>query len=367
MAAIKPMVDANVLVYAHNQDSPFYPQASTLLTGLVETGGFCVSSLVLHEFFSVITDGRKMENPLSSDTAFSIIGAYGDSEVIDLLPADESAFFSWLRKTRPAIKRYGIYDAFIAYTMFENGVSTLYTNNSKDFKKFEFVEAINPFSSLDGRTADADADSSESDPIPYGRQSISEKDIAAVCRVLRSDWLTQGPVVEEFERAIADYCGAKYAVAVANGTVALHLACLAAGLGSGDEGITTPISFLATANCMIYCGARPVFADIEPGSWNIDPAEIEKKVTAKTKVVIPVHFAGLPCDMAEIREIADRNGLTVIEDACHAIGAQYQGRKVGGTGTAHMTCFSFHPVKHLTTGEGGAILTDDELQMKVRG
>ncbi|MDD5306753.1 MAG: UDP-4-amino-4,6-dideoxy-N-acetyl-beta-L-altrosamine transaminase [Deltaproteobacteria bacterium] len=203
--------------------------------------------------------------------------------------------------------------------------------------------------------------------IPYGRQWIDENDIAAVTDVLRGDWLTQGPAVERFERALADDCGARHAVAVANGTVALHLACLAADAGPGDEGITSPITFLASANCLVYCGARPVFADIDATTWNIDPAEIEKKITPRTKVVIPVHFAGLPCDMTAIRAIADRHGLMVIEDACHAIGAEYHGRRIGGTGTADMVCFSFHPVKHITTGEGGAVLTNsDELAAKLQ-
>ncbi len=196
--------------------------------------------------------------------------------------------------------------------------------------------------------------------IPYGKQLIEDDDIQAVVEALRGDWLTQGPGVQRFEEALAQYCGAKHAVAVANGTIALHLACLAAGVGPGDEGVTTPITFLASANCLLYVGAKPVFADIDPATWNIDPAEIEKKITEKTKVLIPVHFGGLPCDMKEIREIADRHGLTIIEDACHAIGGEYKGKRVGGTGTAEMTCLSFHPVKHMTTGEGGAVLTDDE-------
>lgn len=200
---------------------------------------------------------------------------------------------------------------------------------------------------------------SERRKIPYGRQWLDEDDITAVVNVLRGDWLTQGPAVERFESALADYCGAKYAVVVANGTVALHMACLAAGIGPGDEGITSPITFLASANCLIYCGARPVFADISPETWNIAPDDIERKITSKTKAIIPVHFAGLPCDMAEIRAIAARHRLTVIEDACHAIGAAYNGKRIGGTGTADMVCLSFHPVKHITTGEGGAILTDD--------
>jgi perosamine synthetase len=203
--------------------------------------------------------------------------------------------------------------------------------------------------------------------IPYGKQLISDADIAAVVEVLRHDWLTQGPAVTRFEQALAEYCGAKHAIAVANGTVALHLACVAANVGHGDEGITSPITFLASANCLAYTGATPVFADIQPDTWNICPREIEKRISPRTKVLIPVHFGGLPCEMEEIRSIADDHDLVIIEDACHAIGAKYKGKRMGGTSTADMVCFSFHPVKHITTGEGGAVVTDnDELADRLR-
>ena len=196
--------------------------------------------------------------------------------------------------------------------------------------------------------------------IPYGKQSISDEDFAAVEAVLRSDWLTQGPMVERFERALAERCGARHAVVVANGTVALHLACLAANLGPGDEGITSSLTFLASANCMLYCGATPVFVDIGPHTWNIEPYRIEEAITDRTKVLIPVHFAGLPCDMREIRAVARARGLTIIEDACHALGATYESQPVGAPEASDMVCLSFHPVKHITTGEGGAILTQDD-------
>jgi len=196
--------------------------------------------------------------------------------------------------------------------------------------------------------------------IPYGKQSISDEDFAAVEAVLRSDWLTQGPMVERFERVLAERCGARHAVVVANGTVALHLACLAANLGPGDEGITSSLTFLASANCMLYCGATPVFVDIGPHTWNIEPYRIEEAITDRTKVLIPVHFAGLPCDMREIRAVARARGLTIIEDACHALGATYESQPVGAPEASDMVCLSFHPVKHITTGEGGAILTQDD-------
>ncbi len=194
--------------------------------------------------------------------------------------------------------------------------------------------------------------------IPYGRQWIEEDDIEAVVRVLRGEYLTTGPKIKEFEEELANYTGAKYAVAVSNGTSALHAACFAAGIKEGDEVITTPVTFAASANCVLYMGAKPVFADIDPQTYNIDPEDIKAKITDKTKAIIPVHFTGQPCDMDEILKIAKENNLTVIEDGAHALGAEYKGRRVGSIG--NMTTFSFHPVKHITTGEGGAITTDSE-------
>jgi UDP-4-amino-4,6-dideoxy-N-acetyl-beta-L-altrosamine transaminase len=194
--------------------------------------------------------------------------------------------------------------------------------------------------------------------IPYSRQKIDEDDIQAVNNVLRSDWITQGPKIAEFEKRVASYCGSKYAVAVSSGTAGLHLACLAAGISSGDEIITSPITFVASANCALYVGARPVFADIRPDAYHIDVKELKKKITKKTKAIIPVDFAGHPCDMDAINQIAKDNGLVVIEDAAHSLGAKYKGRRVGTF--ADMTIFSFHPVKHITTGEGGMIVTDNK-------
>lgn len=193
--------------------------------------------------------------------------------------------------------------------------------------------------------------------IPYGRQSINDEDIAAVVETLKSDFLTTGPKVQEFEEKIAAYTGVKYAVAVANGTAALHVACLAAGIGAGDEVITTALTFAASANCVLYCGGRPVFADVDPDTYNIDPADIERKITEKTKAIIPVHFTGQPCDMDEIHRIAKKHGLLVIEDGAHALGAEYKGKIIGGL--SDMTTISFHPVKHITTGEGGIVLTNN--------
>jgi len=193
--------------------------------------------------------------------------------------------------------------------------------------------------------------------LPYGHQRIDEEDIKAVIEVLRSDWITTGPKVAEFEEAFAGYIGSKYAVSFSSGTAALHGASFAAGLGPGDEAITTPMTFCATANCVLYQGAKPVFADICLDTLNIDPDEIARRITPRTKAILPVDYAGHPPDLEPILELARRHGLVVIEDACHALGAKYGGRRVGSI--SHMTVFSFHPVKNITTGEGGMVATGD--------
>ena len=206
--------------------------------------------------------------------------------------------------------------------------------------------------------------------IPYGRQSIDEEDIQAVVDVLRSDLITQGPVSVQFEEAIATYCGARYAVAVANGTAALHLAALAAGFGSGDEVITSPLTFVSSPNCVLYCDATPIFADIDEKTYCLSAEHIRKKITPSTRGVIPVHFAGHPCDMSVIQDLAREHELIVIEDAAHAIGGKYQleGQtfKVGSCAHSDMTIFSFHPVKNMTSGEGGVVTTNNpELYKKL--
>jgi len=194
--------------------------------------------------------------------------------------------------------------------------------------------------------------------LPYGHQWIDEEDIKAVIEVLRSDWITQGPKVAEFEKEFAKYVGARYAVAVNSGTAALHAACFAAQIEKGDEVITTPITFAASANCVLYQGGTPVFADIDTDTLNIDPIEIKKKITRKTKALIPVDFTGQPVNLDKILQIAKDNNLIIIEDASHALGATYKGRKIGSI--SDMTIFSFHPVKHITTGEGGMVTTNNE-------
>lgn len=198
--------------------------------------------------------------------------------------------------------------------------------------------------------------------IPYGRQSIGQEDVEAVVTVLRSDWLTQGPLVERFERALADYCGAKYAVVVSSGTAALQTAYFAAGLRTGDEFITSPMTFAATCNAGIWQGAKPVFVDINPETGNIDESLIEAVITNKTKIISPIDYTGRPVDIYRIMEIARKYNLIVVEDACHALGASVGGKKVGGI--SDMTILSFHPVKIITTGEGGAVLTNNEVLYK---
>jgi perosamine synthetase len=193
--------------------------------------------------------------------------------------------------------------------------------------------------------------------LPYGHQSVDERDIEAVVDVLRSDWLTTGPKVGEFEEAFAAWVGAKYAVSFSSGTAGLHAAAFAAGLQAGDEAITSPMTFVATANCVLYQGATPVFADVSRDTLNLDPAQAASRVTPRTKAILPVDFAGHPADLGPILELSEHHGLTVIEDACHALGADYRGQRVGSM--PHMTVFSFHPVKHITTGEGGMVTTGD--------
>lgn len=192
----------------------------------------------------------------------------------------------------------------------------------------------------------------------YGHQYLDEKDVQAVVDVLHSDYLTCGPKITELEQKLCELTGAKYAVVCSNDTAALHIACMAAGVSAGDEVITTPITFLASANCALYCGAKPVFADIDEETYNIDPKEIEKALTPKTKAVVAVDYTGQVVDLDAIMETCHKQNVVVIEDAAHSIGTLYKGRPVGSI--ADMTTFSFHPVKTVTAGEGGAVLTDNE-------
>ena len=193
--------------------------------------------------------------------------------------------------------------------------------------------------------------------IPYGKQSVDQEDIKSVAKVLKSDFLTTGPKIQEFEKKFSKYVGSKYAVAVSSGTAALHLACLASGLKEKDELITSPLTFAASANCALYCGAKPIFVDIN-NQGVIDENKIEQKVTKKTKIIIPIHYSGLPCNLAYIKKIAQKDKLIIIEDASHALGARYKNSKIGDVQYSNMAVFSLHPIKHITTGEGGVITTN---------
>ena len=211
------------------------------------------------------------------------------------------------------------------------------------------------------------------DYIPYGRQNITEADIDAVVNVLRSDWLTQGPMIDQFEQAIANYCGAQYAVAVSNATAALHLACLAIGIGPGDILWTSPNTFVASANCARYCGANVDFIDIDPQTYNLSVRSLETKLETAAKngtlpkVILPVHFAGQSCEMQAIETLAETYEVKVIEDASHALGGKYQNKPIGSCQFSEMAIFSFHPVKMITTGEGGMVVTNSpELYQKLK-
>jgi UDP-4-amino-4,6-dideoxy-N-acetyl-beta-L-altrosamine transaminase len=201
--------------------------------------------------------------------------------------------------------------------------------------------------------------------IPYGRQDITQADIDAVLAVLQSDYLTQGPMVPRFERAVADYCGAAHALAMNSATSALHVACLALGLGEGNVLWTSPVTFVASANCALYCGARVDFVDIDPRTYNLCPVALERKLVEAEKlgrlpkIVVPVHLCGQPCDMQAIHELSQRFGFRIIEDASHAIGGKYRGESIGNGRYSDITIFSFHPVKIITTAEGGMALTND--------
>jgi UDP-4-amino-4,6-dideoxy-N-acetyl-beta-L-altrosamine transaminase len=196
--------------------------------------------------------------------------------------------------------------------------------------------------------------------IPYGKQAIDEENIRSVVKALQSDFLTTGPLVSKFEEAFAKKVGSKYAVAVSSGTAALHISCIAMGLKEGDEVITSPITFAASANCALYCGAKPVFVDVKEESGLIDENLIEEKITEKTKILLPVHYTGNSCNMKEIYAIAKKKGVMVLEDVCHALGAIYDDSSVGSCKYSDACIFSFHPVKHITTGEGGIITTNSE-------
>lgn len=346
-------IDSNILIYAHNRASPYYDGAKRLIHTVVEKDLLGVSEISLREFYAVITDGRKVDKPLTPENASILLKTYFQSKRVVVCQLTSEAWektFEYL--VRYKISRYDLDDLLIALTLWLNGIETVYTSNTKDFKKFDFIKAVNPFAEIRNPKSEI-----RNGFIPYARQSIDEKDVAAVCSVLRSDWLTTGPKVTEFEEACARFVGAKHAVAVSSGTAALHCAMYALGIGPGDEVIVPPMTFASTANCIVFQGGTPVFADVDPDTLLIDPAKVEERITEKTKAIIGVDYAGQPCDWDALSEIAYRHNLRLVDDGCHALGAKYKGKKVGAV--ADMTAFSFHPVKHITTGEGGMITTDN--------
>jgi len=362
-------IDTNILLYAYDRSSTLFEQAIKFIARSCEEAQIALADLSLLEFYSVITDGRKISDPLSPSEAADIIHDIQSADEFHVFCSNVSIInktISYARENN--ISRFGINDIFIAQTLAHYGIDKIYTLNTKDFKKFDFIEAINPFLPSAMPSAPCALRT-----IPYGKQSIDERDVASVSSVLRSKWLTQGPNTAEFESALCNIVSTGYAVAVNSGTSALHIACLAAGVKDGDEVITSPITFVASANCAVYCGGKPIFADIDPKTYNISPREIEKRITDKTKAVIPVHFAGQSCDMEVIQQIVSDaeikygHKIFIIEDACHALGSKYKGNEVGSCVFSDMTVMSFHPVKHITTGEGGVVLTNnDKLSKKLR-
>jgi perosamine synthetase len=346
-------IDTNILVYAFDGSSNYQTAALAFIENKISNDRLAIAEFSLLEFLAVITDGRKVKAPLLPKEAYAIITDFWHSESFCILSlSGDECRKMFEESSQKKMVRNTIYDFLIAYTCKINGIKTIYTANINDFKKLGFIQSINPFEPVAPRSAP-----SAKRLIPYGRQSIDEQDVAAVCSVLRSNWLTTGPKVEEFEKVVADYVGAKYAVAVSSGTAALHCTMYALSIGPGDEVIVPPMTFAATANCIVFQGGTPVFADVTRDTLLIDPAQVEAKITPHTKAIIAVDFAGQPCEYDSLRNIADQNNLVLVADACHALGAEYKRRKTGSL--ADLNVFSFHPVKHITTGEGGMITTND--------
>ena len=353
---MKTLIDSNILIYAYNLDSPFQKRAEEIIEDIYQREiNAYVADINLIEFYSVITDGRKVERPLSPEDASNILRhilksdkfkkIYTTKEIVDQLPEQ-------LKEAQ--VKRYGIYDHILYLLMKGNNINSVITANEKDFKKFPFIKIVNPFADI---IKCLRREGKRDSIIPYGHQWVDKTDIEAVVQVLRSAWLTTGPKVTEFEEAFANFVGARYAVAVSSGTAALHAAMYAIGIKPGDEVIIPAMTFAATANCVVFQGGTPVFVDVDPETLLIDPDQVKAKITPRTKAIIAVDYAGHPCDYDALREIADRHGLALVADACHALGATYKGRLVGSL--ADLNVFSFHPVKHITTGEGGMITTDN--------
>ena len=367
----KIFFDSNIFIYAADKKSLFHNESVKIIKDCVEKG-FFTADICFLEFYQVITDGRKTPRPLSPEETLLYIQKLWNTPEIHVLETDIFDLFEGKSHQDNLVKhnvtRFDIYDYLIAACLKKNHIKEIVTFNSKDFEKYSWITVIDPREYYGSRSS---APTAKRPPpraaryIPYGRQSISEQDIAAVCKVFRSDWLTQGPKVPEFENAVADYCGANHAVAVNSGTSALHLACLALGVGHGDLVWTSPITFVASANCARYCGSDVDFVDIDPRTYNLSPDRLAEKLKqAKAtdrlpKVVIPVHLTGQPCDMEAIHVLSLEYGFRIIEDACHAIGGCYKGEPIGNCRYSDITIFSFHPVKTITTAEGGMAVTNE--------
>ena len=358
MQKSKAVVDAGILVHAHLPESPYFTKARDLLLELDKTGGFCVTPSILRKILSFATDGRKADPPISPRAALQIVRDIVESPMIEILERENDIrFFEWFEKYADPIGRCRTDSASIAFCMNQNNIAEIFTQNTGDFEAFDFIRVVNPYEKASDADSSPESKTNKKPFIPYGRQSVDENDVAEVCRVLRSDWLTTGPKVDEFEASVADFVGSKYAVAVNSGTAALHCAMFALGIGPGDEIVVPSMTFVATANCVVYLGGTPVFADVDPRTLLIDPDKIEEKITDRTKAVIAVDYAGQPCDYDRISAIAKKRGVAFVADACHSLGAYYKGKRVGAL--ADLNVFSFHPVKHITTGEGGMIATDN--------
>jgi UDP-4-amino-4,6-dideoxy-N-acetyl-beta-L-altrosamine transaminase len=364
----KLFIDSNIFIYAADKEALFYDESVGILRDSIQTGLY-TSDLCILEFYQVITDGRKTPNPLPPQDALLYVEKLWNTPEIDVFEADILAAFleeeHQENLIRYNITKFDIYDYLIAVCLKKNRIKKIATFNAKDFKKYPWLTVVDPREIYGSRRSAPCTLLPAPRFIPYGRQSIDERDVAAVCNILRSDFLTQGPTVPTFEKAVAQYCGAEHAVAVSNGTAALHLACMALNVGPGDLVWTSPITFVASANCALYCGAEVDFVDIDPRTYNLSPKRLEEKLkTAKAagrlpKVVIPVHLAGQPCDMAAIYALSQEYGFRIIEDACHAIGGRYKNEPIGNCRYSDITVFSFHPVKTITTAEGGMAVTND--------
>ncbi|RJP85534.1 MAG: UDP-4-amino-4,6-dideoxy-N-acetyl-beta-L-altrosamine transaminase [Desulfobacteraceae bacterium] len=362
----KLFLDSNLFIYAADKKSLYHDASVSFIKDHIRNG-FFTADICLVEFYQVITDGRKTRNPLSPEQAVVFIQKLCDAPEIEVLETSLTDVFnekvSQNHIITYQITKFDIYDLLIALCLKEHQVENIVTFNLKDFVKYPWLTAIDPRLRPVERKRNAASISFQN--IPYGRQSIDEKDVAAVCSALRSDYLTTGPKIPEFEKAVADYKGAAHAVAVSSGTAALHCAMYAIGIGPGDEVIVPPMTFAATANCVVYQGGTPIFADVDPDALLIDPESVKQKITSRTKALIAVDYAGQPCDYDRLREICSANNLILVADACHSLGGQYKGRNMGTL--ADLTIFSFHPVKPITTGEGGMIVTHNpELAERMR-